>query len=316
MRPVTQVTGDACAAKCEHAGKFFIFIAFLLSLWTAPSVAAITVRDDAGNTVTLAAPAQRIITLAPHATEMVFAAGAGNKIVGTTSFSDYPAAAKAILRVGDNRQFDLERVIALKPDLLVVWLHDAFSAQLDTLRKQGIPVYYSEPHKLEDIPVGLRALGQLAGTETIAQSAAQQFSAGLRQLRAENQGKKPLRVFYQVWGKPIYTLNNQHIVSDVIRLCGGVNVFGQLPVAAPVVSVEAVVEANPDVMLSGDMQNEADSSLEQWLAFPGLLAVKQRHMYGINPDQINRPGPRILDGARAVCSALQRARTPHASPER
>jgi iron complex transport system substrate-binding protein len=280
----------------------------MLSLYAPTIHAAITVQDDAGNTVTLAAPAKRIITLAPHATEMVFAAGAGGKIVGTSSYSDYPEAAKNIVRIGDDRQFDLERVIALKPDLLVVWLHGAFSSQLDALHKLGIPIYYSEPHKLNDIPASLIKMGKLTGTDAIAQSAAQQFSMGLQQLSRDNQGKKTLRVFYQVWGKPIYTLNNQHIVSDVIRLCGGVNVFGQLPVAAPTVSVEAVVEANPDVMLTGNVKDEADSSLAQWQAFPGMLAVKNHHLYSINPDQINRPGPRILDGARAVCAALQRAR--------
>ena len=290
----------------------FTGLALLLLLVSMQSRATergkITVQDDGGSTVTLPAPAQRIITLAPHATEMVFAAGAGNKIVGTSSYSDYPAAAKNIVRVGDNRQFDLERVIALKPDLLVVWMHGAFSPQLNALRKLGIPVYYSEPHKLDDIPVSLIKLGRLMGTEKVAQQAAQQFQAGVDQLVAQNKGKSRLRVFYQVWGKPIYTLNDQHIVSDVIRICGGVNIFGTLQIAAPTVSVEAVIQANPDVMISGDMKDNADSSLAQWRAFPALTAVKNHHLYGVSPDQINRPGPRILDGARSVCSSLQSAR--------
>ena len=270
--------------------------------------AAISVTDDAGNVITLASPAKRIISLSPHVTEMIFAAGAGEQIIGTVKYSDYPEAAKAIPRVGDNRQLDIERIIAMKPDLLVVWMHGAFERQLEPLRKSGIPYYFSEPHKLEQIPETLLKLGSLFGTEKQARAAAGAFSQQLSQLSARYQKQSTVRTFYQVWGKPIFTLNDKNIVSDVIRVCGGKNIFGHLSAAAPTLSTEAVIQENPELILSGDSENQGVSGIEQWKTFGTMLAVKNRNLVAIDGDQLNRAGPRIIDGAKAVCEAMDNAR--------
>ena len=219
---------------------------FCACAMTAQAHAAISVRDDAGTVVTLDKPAQRIVSLAPHVTELLFAAGAASKIVGNVKYSDYPPAASAIPRVGDNRNVDIERLLALKPDLLVVWRHNASLRQMEQLRKLGIPLYYSDPHKLEDIPESVLKMGQLSGTEQQARQSAAQLQQQVDSLNARYRNRPQVRVFYQVWNRPLYTLNESHIVSDMIRTCGGENIFAKLPTAAPSLSPEAVLQENPE----------------------------------------------------------------------
>ena len=281
---------------------------FALQQFAQAAHAAISVTDDAGNVITLAKPARRIISLSPHVTELIFAAGAGEQIIGTVNYSDYPAAAKAIPRVGDNRQLDIERIIAMKPDLLVVWMHGAYERALEPLRKSGIPYFFSEPHKLEQIPETLLKLGTLFGTEKQAQISANAFREQLTQLTTRYQNKSPVRTFYQVWGKPIFTLNDKNIVSDVLRICGGKNIFGHLSAAAPTLSTEAVIQENPELIISGDSENQSGSGIEQWKPFTSMLAVKNQNLVAVDGDQLNRAGPRIIDGAKIVCEAMDRAR--------
>lgn len=272
--------------------------------------APVSAVDDQGHTVQLAQPAQRVISLAPHVTELIFAAGGGGKLVGTVTASDFPAEVKRLPKVGDSRQLDLERIIALKPDLLVVWLHGNAERQLEPLRRLGIPLFYSEPKTLAAIPDSLTRLGRLLGSEARAQQAAQTYRQRWQQLAQRYQQRSPLRVFYQVWNKPLYTLNGQHIVSDVIRLCGGVNIFAGLPVTAPTVTQEAVLAENPQVIIAGDMAGRASAGLAMWRAFPSLEAVRRGHLFSVDADILHRPGPRILDGAAALCAQLDRARAP------
>lgn len=288
----------------------FARIAFiaLIGLATAPAFASISVVDDKGSTVVLQRPAQRIVTLAPHATELVFAAGAGERIVGTVKYSEYPAAAKEIPRVGDLRLVDLERVVAAKPDLLVVWLHNAAERQLEQLRKLGIPIFYSEPQTLEHIPTNLERLGKLLGTEQQAQEQADAFRQRLAQLAAQVHGRPVLRVFYQLWDKPLYTLNQHSIVSDVIQLCGGRNVFAALPMPAPVVTIEAVLLENPDAIIAGAGGNRSTDGTSHWKQYPSMRAVRNDNVFKIEADILNRPGPRILEGATMLCAQLEQAR--------
>jgi iron complex transport system substrate-binding protein len=271
--------------------------------------APISVRDDAGNNVVLQRPAQRIVSLAPHVTEMIFAAGGGERIVGAVGYSDFPPAARDIPRVGDHKQIDIERIIALKPDLLVVWLHGNSERQLEHIRKLGIPLFYSEPHKLDDIPESIHRLGQLMGTEKqAAQSAAEQRQQ-LARLKSQYQNRPPVRVFYQVWGRPVYTLNGTHIISDMLRLCGGENIFAALPVTAPAVSTEAVLLENPEVMITGDRLDKSKAGLEVWHQYSTLLAVQRGNLFSIDADLLNRAGPRLLQGASIVCEKLELARS-------
>ena len=275
----------------------------------AAAHAEISVVDDAGNTVTLARPAQRVIALAPHLTEMLFAVGAGDRLVGRVSHSDYPAEAKAIPLVGDNLHIDMERLLALKPDLLVVWLHGSAGPQLDALRKLGIPLFYSEPHTLDQIEDTLVRLGKLAGTEARARQVAYGMRNDLKKLAVRYAGRPTVRVFYQVWDKPLYTLNGHHFVSDVLRLCGGENIFAGLSTTAPVVNIEAVLQENPEAVISGDMRAHDENGLTLWHSYPTLLATRRDNLFNVDPDLTVRPGPRIVAGATAICEDLEAARS-------
>jgi iron complex transport system substrate-binding protein len=268
--------------------------------------AAITVRDDDGNTVTLQKPAQRVIAMAPHVTELLFAAGGADRIIGAVTYSDYPEAAKTIPRIGDNRLVDMERVIAMKPDLIVVWMHGSSERQIDTLRQLGIPLFHSEPQKLDEIPDSLLRLGQLMGTESAAQPAAAALRVQLDALRKQYANRPPVRVFYQVWDKPLYTLSGAHIVSDAIRLCGGVNIFASLKTTAPVVSIEAVLQEDPEAIFGTSEKNYGGVNL--WRPYSNLKAVRNDNLFTLNGELLNRSGPRMVAGTAALCEKLELAR--------
>ncbi|WP_420813215.1 cobalamin-binding protein [Pararobbsia silviterrae] len=290
--------------------------------------AAITVTDDSGAVVTLQAPAHRVISLAPHTTELIYAAGGADAIVGAVSFSDYPSAARALPRVGDNQALDLEKIVALKPDLLVVWRHGNVAQQIDALRALGIPMFESEPKRLPEIAQNLHKLGALMGTEAVADHAAADFTARIDALRARYAQRSPVRVFYQIWDNPPMTLSGQHMVSDVIALCGGQNVFASLAPIAPTVSTEAVIAANPEAIVTGryddsphagtdDRARDASSpqatpalpkSLDRWKAWPQIAAVAHDNLFSVNADWMDRAGPRIADGAGELCAELDVAR--------
>lgn len=268
--------------------------------------AAVSVRDDDGKMVTLAKPAERVVSMAPHVTELLFAAGAGGKIVGAVDYSDYPEAAKAIPRVGSNREVDLERVLALKPDLIVVWRHSSSERQVDMLRKLGIPLFHSEPASLDAIPGNVIAMGRLAGTEPAAQAAAADLRRRLAAVRARYAGRAPVRVFYQVWDKPLYTLNGAHIVSDALRLCGGENIFASQKVTAPVVGIEAVLKENPEAVFSTAEKEQGGAGM--WRQYPNLLATRNGNLFTIDGHLLNRAGPRMVEGAETLCEKLEFAR--------
>jgi iron complex transport system substrate-binding protein len=270
--------------------------------------AAITVIDDGGARVTLQKPALRVISMAPHVTELLFAAGGGARIVGAMNFSDYPEAAKKIPLVGSSSVLDMERVIALKPDLLVVWQTGNTARQLEQLRALGIPIFQSEPKKLDQVADSLLRLGQLLGTEAVAQGAAAQYRASIAALAARYGKRPPVRVFYQIWDKPLYTLNGQHIVSDAIGLCGGENVFGALKVKAPEVSVEAVMQADPEAIFGGDQHDPADAGLNIWKPYQSMLAVKRGNLFTLGGELLTRAGPRMALGAADLCEKLELAR--------
>lgn len=279
--------------------------------------AAVTVKDDSGATVTLAAPAQRVVSLSPHATELLFAAGAGDKVVGVVAYSDYPEAARKLPRVGDNSALDLERILALKPDLLVVWMHGNSQRQVEALRQLKLPVFYSEPRHLTDLPAAIETLGTLTGTPAKAQASAEAFRARYEALRKQYSSRAPVSVFYQVWTQPLMTLNGTHMVSDVIRLCGGVNIFADEAPLVPRVSVEAVLAKRPEAMFTATpgatRSDKPLATLDSWRKWPQLPAVAHNNLFGIDGDLINRPGPRILDGARTMCEDLDIARSRRAS---
>ncbi|HEU4843132.1 MAG TPA: cobalamin-binding protein [Burkholderiaceae bacterium] len=283
-------------------------LAGALALLCTPLHAAITVRDDAGNAVTLARPAQRVIAMAPHITELLFAAGGGEHVVGAMNFSDYPAAARRVPQVGSNEQIDMERILALKPDLLVVWKSGNTARQLEQLKSLGVPMFYSEPQKLDEVATSLTRLGQLLGTEPAAQAAARDYRARIAALSAAYARRPPVRVFYQIWDKPLFTLNGEHIASDVMRLCGGQNVFAAQKVVAPSVGTEAVLQENPEAIIGSERAGQPDAGIYLWKQYPGLQAVRRGNLFALDGETLTRATPRIADAAAQLCEKLETAR--------
>ncbi len=285
----------------------------------------ISVRDDKNLEVSVLRPAQRIVVLTPHATELVFAAGGGTRIVGAVSHSDYPVAARAIPRVGDYARLDIERIIALKPDLIVAWSSGNPARQLMPLQQLGIPVFFSEPRQLAQIPSNIERLGQLMATSKVAQPLAKAQRQTLQRLKERYGGRAVVPVFYQVSEAPLYTLNGEHIVSESLRLCSGKNVFAGLKGLAPVVTIEAVLQANPEAIMRGMEAGErvtqkpavqmkgkklpkAPLGLEAWQRYSSLLAVQRNNLFTQDADLLSRPGPRMIEGTAQLCQQLELAR--------
>jgi iron complex transport system substrate-binding protein len=270
--------------------------------------APVTVVDDAGRKVTLKAPAQRVISMAPHATELLFAAGGGARVVGAMNYSDYPEAAKSIPLVGSNSQIDMERVLALRPDLIVVWHTGNTARQIAQIESLGVPVFHSEPRRLAQVAENIERLGRLLGTVPAAQAAAGAYRAKLAGLEARYGKRAPVTVFYQIWDQPLYTLNDAQIASDAIRVCGGRNVFGGLKVVAPEVSLEAVIAADPEAIMAGKRYDPANPGLKLWEPYRSMTAVKRGNLLTVDGELLTRPGPRAIDGAAALCQALEGVR--------
>jgi iron complex transport system substrate-binding protein len=270
--------------------------------------ADVSVLDDSGQVVHLRRPAQRIVTLAPHATELLFAIGAGNRIVGTMEYSNFPEEAKRIPRIGGYRGLDMEAIAALHPDVIIAWPSGNTLAQVEKLKKLGLTLYLSEPKKITDIASTLEHFGVLTGNAPTAQQAATQFRRKLEALRNKYQGRSKVRVFYQVWDQPLMTINGEQLISDALRQCGGENIFAQLPLLTPTVSVEALLQANPDVIIGSDSGNRRPQWLDDWKKWPRLQAVKHDHLYFISADWISQPTPRMLQGMEAVCELLEKVR--------
>ena len=286
-------------------------LAILLSGFALAGLARadLNLKDDTGQEVRLKAPAKRIVALAPHIAESLYAAGAGDKLVGTVDYSDYPPETKKLARVGGYSRIDLEAVAALRPDLVLAWESGNSMAQVNKLKALGLTVYVSQPNKMENIADQLERLGQLAGTEAVAKPAAERFRQKLESLRKANAAKPKVRVFYQIWKAPLMTVGGPQIISDAIKLCGGENVFGHLGKMAPTVSVEAVLEADPEAIVATGMGDSKPEWLHDWDKWTQLTAVKRDNLFHINPDIMQRHTPRILDGAEKLCAHLDVARS-------
>lgn len=276
-----------------------------LLLWS-PAFATVSVIDDAGRTTTLPQPARRIVSLSPHTTEMLYAAGAGSRVVGVVNYSDYPPEAQKVASVGNGLALDLERLIQLEPDLVVAWSSGNSASQLSKLRELGIPVFESEPRDFPTIATSMERLATLAGSEATGREAAASFRAQLERIKASYEERERVTVFYQIWRKPLMTLNGEHPVSIALRLCGATNIFSELPQLAPTVNVEAVLEANPDAIIASS--GEQGDVLGDWRRFRRLKAVEHGNLLLIDGGLMNRSGPRILDGTEALCKLIDTVR--------
>lgn len=270
---------------------------------------AVSAVDSDGRKVALAQPAQRIVSLAPHVTEQLFAAGAGAKLVAASDYSDYPEEARRLPRVASSGTVNLEMVLALKPDLVVAWRLEATAAALARLESLGVPVFYSEPRRLAQIPDMIEALGELAGTADVAGALARSLRNELSQLDKTYRMRRPVSVFYQIAERPLMTLGGGHFVSDAIALCGGRNVFTDTALIAPVVNVESVLAADPEAIVTG-----YEPWLEHWRRFPGMRAVQAGNLFTVPVNEMHRHGPRAIGATALLCRHIDRARLKAASP--
>ena len=285
----------------------YYWIVALILLW-AGQASAITVLDSRAQEISLQQPATRIISLAPHVTELLFAAGAGDKIIAAVSYSNFPEAANNIPLIGSYVKFDFERILAYKPDLIVGWESGNPADAIAKLEQLKLTVFLSEPRKLADIAGEIHKLGMLADTEAVANEAADRFLSSINDLIQQYQNKLPVTLFYQMWHSPLMTLNGEHLFSDVVKICGGVNVFADLKALAPRIDVEAVLQANPDVILASGMNEARPDWLDDWYNWPQLTAVNYEQLYFIHPDLLQRHSPRIAEGAKQLCQYLDLAR--------
>lgn len=272
------------------------------------NAAGITVTDDAGAAVHLDAPAARIVSLAPGLTELLFDAGAGDRIVATVRHSDYPPAAARIPRIGDAHAIDLEALLVLAPDLVVVWDSGTGVQVRRRLQQLGLRIYRAEPDSPKKIASNMRRLGALAGSPGIADREAARLLAAASALQRRYAGAARPVVFYQFWDEPIYTVNGTHLIGRIIELCGGVNAFGGLTSLTPRLNREAVLAAEPDLIIASGEDAGRPPWLDGWRRWPELKAVSHDHLYTIPPDLLQRPTARIIQGAEMMCGMIDAAR--------
>lgn len=269
---------------------------------------SVSVVDDTGTTIALAQPAQKIISLAPHTTELLFAAGAGDKVIGVVSYSNYPEQALTIKNVGSYNQFDFEQIALLQPDLIVGWASGNPKPLLEKLEQLGLPIFLSEPNELEDIANNIVKIGTLAGTSHTAQQAANKYSDTLNTIKQQHRGKPSVSVFYEIWHSPLMTLGGDHLFNKVLALCSATNAFGDLNTLAPKIDVETVLQRNPDMILASGMDTSRPDWLDLWLQWPQLRAVKNKHLYFVPPDYLQRHSPRLAIGAEMLCEHVDKVR--------
>lgn len=292
--------------RCDDAlrldavtARLLLLISSLLSCLIACSEKSIPEKTKAIHT--------RVVTLAPNLTELVFAAGAGDALVGVSAYSDYPTEALELPVVGDAFVVDQEQLALLRPDLLLVWQSGTPAHVIDELRRVGYNVEVVRTRRLEDVAHALQRIGELTGNAEESQSAAAVFTAGLHSIKEQYAGSEDVRVFYQVSRRPLFTVNGEHYVSELIGFCGGSNVFADLNDLAPTVDVEAVVERDPEVMLASS--DAGEEAFAEWRRWPHIAANRYKNHFLMPADAIGRATPRLLSAGQAVCGALQESRS-------
>jgi len=285
-----------------------LLVTLLSGFLASAANAAVEVTDDAGRTVRLEQPARRIVSLSPHATELLYAAGAGEWVVAVSEYSTWPPVARQLPRVGSGAGLNVEAIVAQKPDLVVAWLSGNAKPQLQQLERFGVPVFYSEPRDIDDIANNLLLLGQLAGTEAKAEKIARAFRDGVSLLRERYAGRHPVTAFYQIWSQPLMTINGDHMISHWMQLCGAQNIFADLSDLAPAVDPEAVLKADPEVLLAGRHSGKSADWETRWRQWKGLRAVQGNHLYTVPAETLERQTPRALQAAEELCAHINAVR--------
>ncbi len=289
--------------------KIISILLLIATFGCSQSALAIEVRDDEDTLVQLERAANRIISLAPSLTELLYAAGAGSKIVGVVEYSDYPEAAKSLPIIGRHDMLDMERILELQPDLVVAWQSGNPRASVNRLRELGLTVYIAEPKSLSSIPSHIQRLAKLAGTEAQAASVIAEFETTLGTLSDTYTHKSIVRTFYQVWDRPLISAGGNELINDIIQLCGGENIFADISLVAPKVSVEAVLIRDPQAIVASGMDIERPEWLDEWLNWEQLSAVASDSLFFVPPELLQRHTPRALAGARQMCEQIDSARS-------
>ena len=279
--------------------------AFAVAAALAASAHALQLRDDRGATISLEGPAERIVSLAPHLAEIAFAAGAGAKLVGVSTFTRYPPEAQALPVVASYGRVDVERLMVLRPQLVLAWQTGNSPLQIGRLERLGFPVFVTETRSLSDIPRVVRLVGELAGTGAIADAKAREFEEEVAKLRARHADERRVAVFLEIWHAPMLTVNGGHLASDALRLCGGRNVFAAARTLTPLVSREQLLAARPEAIVTTD---SGGGSAQAWRGLDAIAAVRLRRIYAVDPDLMYAQGPHFLEGLRTLCDLLERAR--------
>jgi iron complex transport system substrate-binding protein len=275
------------------------------------AAAGIDLVDDTGAHLSLAQPARRIVSLAPGATEMLFAAGAGPQLVATVAYADQPAAARRVPRIGDSNAIDMERLLVLKPDVIVYWPGGNNPAQVAQLKHLGFVLYGQQVNRLGDLAGSLQRLGLMAGTSAAARRRAGQIDAQLSRLRAQYSKRSPVTALLETWNQPLYTVGGPQLMSDALSVCGAVNVFGDLPQLSPAVQTEAVLTRNPELIIAAAPPGQGAQWLQAWRKFPSLKAVQSGNLLDFDDQALSRLGPSVLDATANLCARIDAARTRH-----
>jgi iron complex transport system substrate-binding protein len=281
------------------------FATLLVSVASFVHAENITAIDDARQNITLAKPAQRIITLAPSLTELAFAAGAGDKLAAVSAYSDFPASAKKLPQVSDASGVSFESLLAVKPDLVLAWKSGNRASDLHRIRDFGIPVFAIEIERMNDVPRALRNIGLLAATSSISERAASEFEQSIEKLRAANSAKSKVSVFFEISREPLMSVNRDHAISEIIRLCGGENSFADIAQLVFVTPLEELLRKQPDAIIYTASEKREEAP---WPRYRGTKAWDSKRIYRIAADPILRAGPRMAEGAAQVCSTLDQAR--------
>jgi iron complex transport system substrate-binding protein len=293
--------------RAQSAPPRWVALACALAL---PAHAAVTVTDDTGRSIRLAHVPQRIASLAPGATEMLFAAGAGDQVIATVEYSDDPPQARLVPRIGDAAAIDMERLVALHPDVVVVWPKGGNPAQIAAVERAGLPMYSEQVDAFGEFPGSLRRLGALAGTPAVADQAARALEAQLAALTRRYGGGAPVTILLQIWDRPIYTVGGNQLMSDSLRLCGARNVFADLTEAAPVVDVEAVIARNPDMIIAAAPPGASAAWLTAWQPFVTLKAVRTGSLIAFEDQRLTGLGPSALAATAVLCQLIDAKRAP------
>jgi len=279
----------------------------------AAQAADIHLKGADGVGLTLSSPARRVVSLAPDLAELLYGIGAGSTLQGAVEYTDYPDAAKKVPRVGDAFHVDTEKLLTLKPDLVLVWEGGTPKPLIDKLRSLKLPVLAIGTHELLDIASNMETLGIATGHGEVAQLAAEDFRTRLGALRSRYADQAPLTVFYEISAQPLFTVGGGQSISRLMEVCGGRNVFADLTELGPAVSLESVLARDPQVIVSGDGEGDTAQRFKDWQRWPKLAATREGNFVTLDDDWISRSTPRLLDAGKQLCEALQKIRDKRAS---